>query len=430
MQNLDEERRVKRDSSSMTPRPWTLWSIRVLSLIGLIISGYLAWHSWNTGAHLAGCGEEGAGCEEVIQTKWSSWLGLPVSAGGLLVYAVIFVLSILIGKKSRRLHWVALVFLTIVAAGSALWFIMLQMFVIKSYCFYCLTVHACSIALMLLVWRQAPMTKPSTVQGAKRDQAPGLTTRQVVQAAIAGLAGVAILIAGQLLPGRSAEAENQPEAQTQTERTKQKKQESAPAPQPQTPEVRQVALLNGQFSIPMGEFPVLGSPNAQRVAAHFFDYTCPACRQLHSSLLDAHKKVENDVALVLIPMPLDATCNPGVRETSYQHQNACLFAQMGIALWSLSPVAFNQYDEYMFRFQYPPSAEQAVSMAYELVGKEKMNAAMADPHNGNVLRQGIDMFYLPAIEKKMLPVLVMPEQAVYGTPKTEDLPRLLSAPLQ
>src|SRR5512143_3490270 len=100
-------------------------AITVIAAIAVLVASYLVWHSLNSGSKLAGCGGEGAGCDEVLGTRWGSWLGIPVSAGGWLVYAGIFGLSLLMRRQATRTQWIALLALSVLAACSGLWFISL-----------------------------------------------------------------------------------------------------------------------------------------------------------------------------------------------------------------------------------------------------------------------------------------------------------------
>ncbi|MDB4318295.1 hypothetical protein N9972_00965, partial [bacterium] len=108
--------------------------VRVLALIGLAISAYLLIQKLNgTITSIKGCGGEG-GCANVLGSKWSQLLGLPVSAFSTLLYLGIIGLTF---KPQREI----LVTIALLLIGAALWFSGLQMFVIKSFCPWCLATH-------------------------------------------------------------------------------------------------------------------------------------------------------------------------------------------------------------------------------------------------------------------------------------------------
>lgn len=384
-------------------------AVSVIAAIAILIASYLLWHALNANSTLAGCGGEGAGCDEVLQTRWGSWFGIPVSAGGWLTYAAIFGLSILMRKQATRGQWSALLALSVLAASSALWFIGLQALVVKSYCWYCMTVHACGILTAILVLKNVPRTVEDTGKK-KRPKVEAVTVKQRGLAAAAGVLGVAVLAGGQIYSGHV----EVPQVTSPTPPP------SSPQPVPVTqapaaPGTAGDALLaNGKIRFTMGDFPIFGSPDAKNIVAHFFDFTCPACREFHPSLMAAHQPSENATALVMIPVPLDATCNPTIRETSYGHQNACEYARIGLAVWSIRPDAYSMYDQFIFEGQYPPPAGAARGFADQLVGRDNLEAALANPKIMETLRHGLTMFYSPAFPNKALPALVTETNILVG----------------
>lgn len=71
----------------------------MLAWIAFVVSGYLAWHSVTESA-VAGCDAGSAsGCDEVLDSAWSKWLGIPVALPGLGCYAALATLSVLDRKS-------------------------------------------------------------------------------------------------------------------------------------------------------------------------------------------------------------------------------------------------------------------------------------------------------------------------------------------
>ena len=54
---------------SLSPREMVLWAMRVVALIAVIASGYLAWKTLGSGGEV-GCGA-GLDCDEVLASRWS-----------------------------------------------------------------------------------------------------------------------------------------------------------------------------------------------------------------------------------------------------------------------------------------------------------------------------------------------------------------------
>lgn len=124
--------------------------VTVLAVIALGLSSYLSWSTWSS-TPVAGCDNSGLiACDHVLSSPWSKWLGLPVSMLGALVYVGILVATWLAAKRDSSLAWTALLTLSLMAAGSAMWFIGLQAVELGSFCLYCLGVHSCGLAIGVL----------------------------------------------------------------------------------------------------------------------------------------------------------------------------------------------------------------------------------------------------------------------------------------
>ena len=123
--------------------------VALFALIGLADAAYL------TAEHLSGNSVRCmvvSGCDEVLQSGYATVAGgVPVAAVGALAYFTVFSLATLAAfgyAGARRLlaPLVALMFL------ATLWFLYLQAFVIRAYCFYCLLSAAITTTLALLVF--------------------------------------------------------------------------------------------------------------------------------------------------------------------------------------------------------------------------------------------------------------------------------------
>lgn len=394
--------------------------VSLLALCALIASGYLAWHSLSGQIQLAGCGGKDADCGAVIQTRWGSWFGIPVSMGGVIVYGSILALTLKMRKSTTSLQWLILLLLTVIASTSALWFIGLQVFEIKSYCLYCMAVHASGLFLAVIILRRFPL-KSEKPANKKHPKEEGVAERHANWVALAGLASVAVIAMSQIYSrdNLNPAAENVATAI----------QEPPVTPSPAHASIlarREVALANGKIHLNVGDFPLFGSSNAENIVVHFFDFTCPSCRKLHPTLMSEHKPYTNQTALVMVPVPLDAECNPEVRQTAYIHRDACALARVGLALWKVAPQAYSEYDRFLFQNENPPSAEAALAAARELAGKNSLDSALSDSSVLQVLRQGMMMFYSPALIQKGLPALVTKENVFTGFPAPGLLPLIFS----
>src|SRR3954464_6810665 len=83
------------------------WTLRVLAWLAFGVASYLAWHAMTQTA-VAGCTVgSNAGCDVVLTSSWSKWLGIPVAVLGLACYATLATLSVLLGLGSTQANrWV------------------------------------------------------------------------------------------------------------------------------------------------------------------------------------------------------------------------------------------------------------------------------------------------------------------------------------
>ena len=90
-----------------------------------------------------------SGCEKVLTSSYSTLFGIPTSLLGDLYYVVILIglFAYFESKSTKILKWTFL--FTTVGFGFSLWFIYLQVFVIGSYCLYCLGSAATSTILFV-----------------------------------------------------------------------------------------------------------------------------------------------------------------------------------------------------------------------------------------------------------------------------------------
>jgi uncharacterized membrane protein len=154
------------------------WTLRVLSWTAFVVSAYLAWHVVSQ-TPVAGCGVGGEnGCDVVLSSSWSKWLGVPVAVPGLACYATLAALSVALGVQNRGAkRWINTAFLMmgVLAAIASLWFLALQVFVIGHFCPYCIVTDLCGIAIGAIAgWSTARWLHATRYLRKSRSAATGL----------------------------------------------------------------------------------------------------------------------------------------------------------------------------------------------------------------------------------------------------------------
>jgi uncharacterized membrane protein len=406
----------------------------VLLVCAILGAGYLAWFAITNGP-LAGCGT-GSGCNRVLQSQWAYWLDIPVSVPALLVYVGLLGATILARKPAsldnERGAWAAIISLSVIVAGAALWFVGLQVFVLKAFCLFCMAAHACGFAAALICLSHIPLvTDPATPMWSAGSGKRGLPHHGVLSLVLIGLAGAGILAGGQLLfpkqrnlvaflPAGTTRATNNVAV-----RSSGAAPHLAPSAQstnfPPSPNARLVAprllsLYTNQFYIRLDDVPIIGSPDAPHVIVYLFDYSCPHCRDLHGILTAAQRQLSNELAIVSLPMPMSTNCNPLIPGHFLSNSNSCDYARLGLAVWLAKPEAECQYNDWFFTPDKPVSVEQAREYAVRLVGAAQLEAALANPRLQEQITTDCLLYYAnwQATGRPTMPQLILGQAVSLG----------------
>lgn len=126
----------------------------LVALFGLIDAAYLTIHHYRPSVSLS-CPVGGGSCETVQTSAWSTFppggSGVPVALIGVMGYAVLFVLALLVVQRDRVGPVALPSLLLLVASGGlafSLYLTFLQLAVIGAVCFWC----AMSALFELAIW--------------------------------------------------------------------------------------------------------------------------------------------------------------------------------------------------------------------------------------------------------------------------------------
>jgi len=346
-----------------------------LSTLALTLSAYLSWN-YLMGGSVIGCGGPGAaGCEQVLNSRWSTVGGvLPVTGLAAGAYLAMLVASLFIGPATtapvRRLAWSALLVLVGAAAGSAVWFTLAQKWILRAFCPYCMAIHTAGLLLAALVIWRAP--------------------RRVW--AFVGLALAGVLAASQ-------------------------------AVLPPAPVYRAGESHNDLSAIDAHAAPLVGSPDARHIVKLLFDYQCPHCQQMHFMLNEVVRRYRGQLAFALCPTPLDTQCNPYIPRDADKFKNSCALTKVCLAVWLANREVFGAFELWMFTLEsgdrwQPRSLEDARAKAVELVGQAKFEAAWADPWIDRYLQTSVALF--GATGSNAIPKLVFGSRWVIPQPYDAD----------
>ncbi|HUE17027.1 MAG TPA: vitamin K epoxide reductase family protein, partial [Planctomycetaceae bacterium] len=175
-------------TSPASPTRLTRLSLGFFSLLGCVVAAYLLSVSLAHRNLPAGC-SQGSGCDEVLNSRWAQVFGVPVSGPALAVYGVLLLTVLSMGfgsspvQKMRK--WSALILLAVVLAGSAIWFVGLQLVAVRAICPWCLAEHGLGLLVATIVLSSVPFVRKNLVAGAAEPPA-FVTARRALASGGAG----------------------------------------------------------------------------------------------------------------------------------------------------------------------------------------------------------------------------------------------------
>lgn len=123
--------------------------LALLGIFGLILTTGLLVISM-TKSSLPYCAS-GSGCDIVQSSRWSTLLGLPITAWGWGTYAVLTSAALFAAKKTTR--WRIVIFFATIAFGVSIYLNAVSIWIIDAICIYCLASLVLITAIYLLTWR-------------------------------------------------------------------------------------------------------------------------------------------------------------------------------------------------------------------------------------------------------------------------------------
>jgi hypothetical protein len=307
---------------------------------------------------------------------------IPVCGLALGVYFALLVASLFIGSATetpvRRMAWSAMLILAGAIAGGAIWFTILQKWIIRAFCPYCMTTHITGLLLaVLIIWRAIKeyenhsndilLKSPARVQNISP-----AATRPIIH----HLPAMGLVLMGMILAGSMAAIQVV----------------FTPSAIYHDGESR-----NNLPAIDYRAVPMVGSPEAPYVVTLLFDYQCPHCQKIHFMLNEAIHYYGGKLAFVLCPTPLNTQCNPYVPGDVEAFKNSCELTRIALALWIANREVFPSFENWMFTFESgdswrPRSLESARTKAVELVSQAKFEAAWTDPWIGKYMQNCIRIY--------------------------------------
>ncbi len=373
--------------------------ILLLALFALGINLFLlARRVADPAAGVVGCG--GGDCAEVLASRWAQVLRVPVTALGALVWCGVMVS---LTEKFQRFFMP----LSGAVAGAAFWFIFVQAVILKKFCPWCMTAHGVGLVVTVL-----GCIRISRQQGGAR------TLGKLVFWTYAAFLGI----------GLAQIYGPQPATHQITDVTSRPVADDTPVQRRGTGP--KVVFFDGLKTFDVGALPHLGPANARRVVVEYFDYTCPACRTM-SGYLDAMRgKKLDDFCVIVLPVPLERSCNRSMTEADTEHPGSCETARLALAVWRTRPEVYPELHRWLMEVE--RTVPEVRTRVLELVSTDVLDAALKDPWIHQLIAANVaDWVWYSAKQVKSLPkILIGGKRVLHGLPAGgDDFARLMEPEL-
>jgi protein-disulfide isomerase/uncharacterized membrane protein len=374
------------------------WLVPMVAGLALALQVFLFLEEGGLAPPLAGCGGEG-GCAALRATRWARVLGMPVAVPGIVVYLA-FLGAWLAGRRALAAALAATI------AGAALWFTALQALVLGRFCPVCCVLHGMGLVVAGLAWVRLRASA---------------SRRRLLAACLPALPALGLLAALQIFgPAPSGHRLADLSAPA-----------GAAAARPLAAGGgRVVEFGDGRLAFAVESLPRLGPADAPRVMVEFFDYACPACRILAGHLDALLAAYPGQIAVVVLPVPLDRACNPHLPENQAAYPGACEVAALALAVWHAAPDHFAAFHRKLIAGPEPTPA-LAARAARDLIGAQALQQGLADPRGATVRAAAIADWHALSQANPHLPKLLVRDQRIlHGLPSDRrDFIRVLASEL-
>ena len=325
---------------------------------------------------IAGCG---SGCDGVLSSRWSVVAGVPVPWFGIATYVLTGV--------AWHLRKPTLLASCLSLLGSAvLWFLAVQVFILHRFCSWCLAAHLVALVTIAMGWRALK----------------GMSLPHWSLAMAGGLAPMSVAVLIQLFGPVPA-----------THRM-----DEAPPRSASAADIhgqgggRKVSFDGGAKQYDVAALPRLGPADAKHVLVEYFDYQCPACRTMHGFLEALRARHPREIAVIVLPVPLERSCNRLLGPKDAEHPGSCELSRAALSVWRAAPEAFEEVHHALIA-----DPQSGLHLAHEKAPATSQD----DPWINGVLKVNAEDWIVFSTKTKQLPKLLVADRRIlHGLPSSEQ----------
>ena len=151
----ERSKKGKQPAASTLVNKGPHWPLFILAALGMALSGYLTFTAWQ-GSLAAFCAE-GAACDIVLNSRWSTLLGMPTSFWGFLTYGL---LAAVAWNRDAANQWRWAWVISLFGLLYSLYLTGISFFQLQAACPYCLASLGLMAAIFIMMTLQRPKNLP------------------------------------------------------------------------------------------------------------------------------------------------------------------------------------------------------------------------------------------------------------------------------
>ena len=187
-------------------------------------------------------------------------------------------------------------------------------------------------------------------------------------------------------------------------------------------------FLDGKIRLNVYDEAVLGSPEAKYVVVEMMDYTCPHCRKMHAHIREAMERYGDQLAIVIMPVPLELECNKLVSVTDPMHRGACKMARLALAVAKIDPASSSTFTISCWPMKKRRRPPRRRSFArFDLVDRKELSKLTSSPSIDARIQKYHNRFSRPLLAQHIgktttfgLPVQIVGDTVLTGGDMTSE----------
>jgi hypothetical protein len=137
---------------------------------------------------------------------------------------------------------------------------------------------------------------------------------------------------------------------------------------------------------------------------------------MHAHIREAMQRYGDQVAVVILPVPLELECNKMVAATDPAHRGACKIARTALAVGEVAPSKFIDFHNFlMANEEKVPTSGQAVVRGYGMVDRKRLKARGSSQEIEDRIQKDIRLYSALAAEHQGDVTFGLPVQIVGDT---------------